>query len=329
MQVRAYKAVKADGTRWVPHLKRALDVLLSKNYYTVVSHLQHTSQARDSSITMQGRASNYCQTLVSFKFFLFLHLLLDIVTVISKLSLQFQEDKISISQLQDKMYAMSSTLDSFKLRAAEHLNSFQQEVGDGNLYKGLELTRSERDTASFASSKDEIINQATALASITERFQGLGDDPILRGASTLTDHKSWPLNNRQQLLVYGEDAIQVLSQHFEALLNHHHFNLQSCLEEWMEIKMHLQREMTKLQYSTTEFWKGKFQAQERFPNFLRSKLPAAKEAIHASTGSCATTVQALMRISINGVSPEYYHSALAVARWLDSGERARRPNYND
>ena len=25
MQVRAYKAVKADGTRWVPHLKRALD----------------------------------------------------------------------------------------------------------------------------------------------------------------------------------------------------------------------------------------------------------------------------------------------------------------
>ena len=42
-----------------------------------------------------------------------------------------------------------------------------------------------------------------------------------------------------------------------------------------------------------------------------------------------STVEALMRISINGVSPEHYHSALAVARWLDSGERARRPNYND
>lgn len=179
MQVRAYKAVKADGTRWVPPLKRALDVLLSKNYYTVVSHLQHTSQARDASITIQGRASNYCQKLVSFKFLLFLHLLLDIVTAISKLSLQFQEDKISISQLQDKVYALSSTLDSFRFRAGEHLNSFQQEVGDGNLYKGLELTRSECDTASFASSKDEII-QMKATAFITERFQGLGDDPVLR-----------------------------------------------------------------------------------------------------------------------------------------------------
>ena len=27
MEVRAYKAVKADGTRWVPHLQRALSVL--------------------------------------------------------------------------------------------------------------------------------------------------------------------------------------------------------------------------------------------------------------------------------------------------------------
>ena len=152
------------------------------------------------------------------------------------------------------------------VRAGKHLNSFQQEVGDGNLYKGLNLTRSERDTASFARSKDEIINKATAF--ITERFQGLGDDPVLGGASILTDHKSWPVNNREQLLVYGEDAIQVVAQHFEVLLDQHHFNLQSCLDEWMEIKMHLQRERTELQYTTTGFWKGKFQVRERFPNFL-------------------------------------------------------------
>ena len=132
---------------------------------------------------------------------------------------------MSISQLEDKVNALSSTLESFKVRAGEHLNSFQQEVGDGNLYKGLNLTRSERDTAAFASNEDEIINKATAF--ITERFQGLGDDPILRGASTVTDHKSRPVNNRQQLLVHGEDAIQVLAQHFEVLLNQHHINLLS------------------------------------------------------------------------------------------------------
>lgn len=45
LEVPAYKAVKADGTRWVPHLQRALNILLSKNFQVVVLHLQHTSQA--------------------------------------------------------------------------------------------------------------------------------------------------------------------------------------------------------------------------------------------------------------------------------------------
>jgi len=50
IMVRAYKAV-----RWALHLKQALNVLLLKNYYMVVSHLQYTSQARDASITMLGK----------------------------------------------------------------------------------------------------------------------------------------------------------------------------------------------------------------------------------------------------------------------------------
>ena len=90
--------------------------------------MQHTSQARDARITIQSRASNYCKTLVSYKFLLFLHLFLDIVTAISKLSLQFQEDKMSISQLQDKANALSSTLDSLKVRAGEHLTHFNKKL---------------------------------------------------------------------------------------------------------------------------------------------------------------------------------------------------------
>ena len=36
------------------------------------------------------------------------------------------------------------------------------------------------------------------------------------------------------------------------------------------------------------------------------------------------TVKAPMRISLNGPNPSEYQSSLAVARWLDSGERAKR-----
>lgn len=45
MGERAYKDVKADGSRWIPHLERALKVLLTKNYKLVVTPFQHASQA--------------------------------------------------------------------------------------------------------------------------------------------------------------------------------------------------------------------------------------------------------------------------------------------
>lgn len=49
MEVRAYEANKADGTRWVLHLQRALNIFSSKNFQVLVLHFQHTSQARDAS----------------------------------------------------------------------------------------------------------------------------------------------------------------------------------------------------------------------------------------------------------------------------------------
>ena len=54
----------------MPHLQRALSVLLLKNYKVVVMHLQHAAEVRDSSAQMQGRARNYSGKLASFKFLL-------------------------------------------------------------------------------------------------------------------------------------------------------------------------------------------------------------------------------------------------------------------
>ena len=73
----------------MPHLQRALSVLL-KNYKLVVMHLQHAAEVRDSCAQMQGRARNYSGKLASFIFFSLMHLLLDIVEAISKVSLNFQ-----------------------------------------------------------------------------------------------------------------------------------------------------------------------------------------------------------------------------------------------
>ena len=148
------------------------------------------------------------------------------------------------------------------------------------------------------------------------------------------------------MLIYGEDAIQVLSEHFEALLNQNHFNLQSCLDEWMEVKVHLQRERGELQYNNNDFWKSKFQMRKYYPNLLLviklCLVVPVQTACCERGNSClkrimcdfrstlvVTTVDVLMRISLNGGLPADYHSSLVVARWLDSGERVKRPTFLD
>lgn len=96
MGERAYKAVKADGSRWIPHLKRALKVLLTKNYKLVVTHFHH------ASAKMQGTATNCGKKLTRYLFVKFLHLLLDIVEQVSKVYLVFQREE--------------GTIDLFKMR---------------------------------------------------------------------------------------------------------------------------------------------------------------------------------------------------------------------
>ena len=97
MGERAYKAVKADGSRWIPHLERALNVLLTKNYNLVVTHFQHASQAKGSSAKMRGTATNCGKKLTRYLFVKFLHLLLDIVQQVSKVSLVFKREEGTIA----------------------------------------------------------------------------------------------------------------------------------------------------------------------------------------------------------------------------------------
>ena len=121
MNERAYKCVKAGGCRWVPHLHRALLVLLYKKYKNIVLHFEHASRVRDSSNEMQGRATNYSKKLKSFKFLKFMHLLLDVIKEVSKVPLLFQRDDVTVSDVQRKIDTLCGTLDAMNLRPGEHV----------------------------------------------------------------------------------------------------------------------------------------------------------------------------------------------------------------
>jgi len=106
------KPTKASGIRWVPHLLRALAVLLQKNFPAIVSHFEHTAEVRDSSAEMQGRGRNLAKKLKAYQFQLHLHLMWDIVEEISKISLIFQKDAISISQVKAEIERARQALEN-------------------------------------------------------------------------------------------------------------------------------------------------------------------------------------------------------------------------
>ena len=70
----------------------ALPVLLQKNFQAIVSHSEHTAE-------VQGQGRNLSKKLKVYKFQFHLHLMWDILEEISKISLIFQKDTISISQV--------------------------------------------------------------------------------------------------------------------------------------------------------------------------------------------------------------------------------------
>ena len=165
---------------------------------------------------MQGRAHNYSKKLTSYKFVAVHHLLLDIVGALGKVSLTFQEDGLTISRVQYKLNALTATLESFKQRPGQYLATYQAEVGDGNMFKDIQLERNAGDEQVISAVKELAVNSATTF--IQKRSENIETDPMLTAAAVLTSHHDWPVGDRNLLLLHGENEMQTLYNHFQVLL---------------------------------------------------------------------------------------------------------------
>lgn len=85
------KPVNLTGTRSLPHISRALTVMM-KSFSVIYAHLENTISENTSSVEMRGRARKALNVLSNFRN----HLMLDVMAVLKALSLLFQRDKIVI-----------------------------------------------------------------------------------------------------------------------------------------------------------------------------------------------------------------------------------------
>lgn len=82
-QGKIWKPTCLKGTRWIPHVFAALDVLV-KNYDAVLIHYEHIAAEGKASDTMVGRAKQGVTTLKDHRQMLYIHLFLDILDTLKR-----------------------------------------------------------------------------------------------------------------------------------------------------------------------------------------------------------------------------------------------------
>ncbi|KAK5881723.1 hypothetical protein CesoFtcFv8_022488 [Champsocephalus esox] len=81
MGINVVKPGNIDGTRWLPHMSRALEGLVKNFKVTLVHFENHASDPhdREASALMKGRARAIHRSLTQYKMVMFIHLVLDIL----------------------------------------------------------------------------------------------------------------------------------------------------------------------------------------------------------------------------------------------------------
>lgn len=102
IDVHVRNPTRVRGTRWTPHVEKALRILLKPHeddaiqqpaqYHVVLQHSEHLATT-STNADVKGRSINVSKKLVDFPFVLFTHFLLDVLVIIKSLSESLQSNK--------------------------------------------------------------------------------------------------------------------------------------------------------------------------------------------------------------------------------------------
>ena len=179
--------------------------MLLRNMRHIVLHLDHTSEARSSSLDMQGRARNISCQLQNLKTVMFMHFLLDVLDECSYLSQTFQKDSTTLTSVTTALEGVELGLSAMVTRPAKHLQRFLDNcttVENTTTYMELELKGDmESELEALSSLKSRIIDKV--LRFFNTRISSLNSHAVLKAGQYLTQEtglknkKSWLLMGRQ------------------------------------------------------------------------------------------------------------------------------------
>ena len=263
LETRIYSPKPVKGTRWVPHIDRALKQFIKSNtdlvkepgcYSAVQMHMESLTTSKEAA--MAGRAKKVAKQMVQLPFVAFCHFLADLFEQVANLSLEFQKEDLMLPSAVNSLDDCVATLTSMKTeplsggmleKLVECFSTDKQNLQREDQpikFQGLELTGKFTDSDDLLGDLSECMEEAidVTLSELDKRFSNLlGKNPDSEAqnvvkAFTTFHHDKWP-ESKNALLEYGNKDIKRLLNWFNPMLQKFGCETDKVLAEWRKLKL--------------------------------------------------------------------------------------------
>ncbi|XP_062506352.1 zinc finger protein 862-like [Corticium candelabrum] len=224
--------------RWIVSKERALKAILH-NLPSLASHLEHMAVGDGNSNEEKSRAQGLLDNVLSFRFVFWLHIMLDFLSVVTKVSRKFQQDKLTVLEIPDIITGCIDSLSDLIEHGGDYRKSFnlkfnasKNKFGKIQL-RGRRMTRESAKTDGIDWDMDATNLFESSIAYLKQRFACFDEEPLKH--FKIFNFKLWPYNE-SELKKFGHNAIKSLLEAFYPALEKASCNINEVPSQWGRLK---------------------------------------------------------------------------------------------
>ncbi|XP_062618557.1 zinc finger protein 862-like [Saccostrea cucullata] len=168
---------RVGGSRWLPHLKKALETLF-RTYPAFISHLDTTSH-------QNAKAGGIAKLLHSLPIIVYASILKEFINPLARLSLILQKRDITLADAKDAILSTKEVLTQFDASSSQPI----RELVETKMYHGYDLKGSVFDVQKKGSEMMKAI-----VKHIDLRYKDLNDEVL--ASTVIGSLKNWPVDNQ-------------------------------------------------------------------------------------------------------------------------------------